>query len=107
MIIGRFKQQVGSYAGDLQTITLKMDVVIQAVANRGVEVGPTHLVYAGAILIGMGFEKRGEDGGRFLALRLDDPLFPVPIDATLREGEGGEWLAEWYRPGSAKFAKVA
>ncbi|MDD2859528.1 MAG: DUF736 family protein [Acidiphilium sp.] len=107
MIIGRFCQQGGAYSGDLRTITLKLDIVIQPVTNRVVDVGPTHLIFAGTFLVGSGFAKQADDGSRYLTLRLDDPLFPVPIDATLRETDGGEWIAEWYRPGSAKYSKVA
>lgn len=107
MMIGRFRETGKAFAGTLRTITLKLDVVIEPVAQAPGAFGPSHHIYTGTLWIGAAWENHDEAGRRFLTLRLDDPLFPAPINATLKEAEAGAWIAEWVRPGSAKFATAA
>lgn len=106
MIIGHMAATATGFAGEIKTMTLTMAVQVVPHGKGAGDIGPTHKVYSGDIEIGAAWE-RHESGQNFYRLRLDDPAFASPVDGTLLRAPSGEWVVEWYRPGTARYSRAA
>jgi uncharacterized protein (DUF736 family) len=97
-IIGTFtKQDGGTFAGTLATLSVKAKVNIIPVDKTGAS-APDYRVYAGNADLGAAWSVTSEKSGKpYLRVKLDDPSFPAPILARLVEMEKGHALV-WSRP---------
>ena len=95
--IGKFLRNAdGVYIGALRTLTLKVDVTISP-CERANDKAPDHRVNSGEIELGHGWTRTNRESGvAYLSLKLDDPLFPSPVDATLT-AEGSQYVLTWSR----------
>ena len=102
MRIGYFVKGDGGYAGHLHTLSLEIELALVEVDKSDNESGPDFRVIAGsddeAREIGAGWKHVGEKAGDYVALQIDDPLFPNPLRANLFQGDGNGHHLVWSRP---------
>lgn len=96
--IGSFVQQDDSYSGTLRTLTLEVALRIAPTAKEG-EKAPDFRVYAGLYELGAAWRQTAKNGQAYLSVKLDDPLFPVPVYARLVEAQAGRFSLIWSRRG--------
>jgi uncharacterized protein (DUF736 family) len=96
--IGTFSRDDGGvYNGSIRTLTLNVKATVRP-ATKDSDKAPDHRVYAGAIEIGAGWTKPGQDGRPdYLSLKLDDPSLAAPIYANLVQGDGDDYKLIWSR----------
>ena len=105
--IGEFAREETGFTGNLQTLLLVQDVIIVPAEPSDAENAPDYRVHVfdatnnetGAE-IGAGWKRTGEKAGEYVALLIDDPMFPQPIRANLfRDDDAGkDWSLHWSRP---------
>jgi uncharacterized protein (DUF736 family) len=101
MKIGNFiKTDVGSFRGDLQTITFTKEIEFVPVDDKSAEKAPDYvIVKAGTnIEIGAGWNKTAKSGNPFIKVKIDDPILPFTLWAALTSDEQGEYILYWSRP---------
>ena len=86
-LIGTFtKSEDGSYQGAIKTVTLLVKASFRPTAKDG-DKAPDYRVYADAVEFGAAWKKTARDGRPYLSCKLDDPLFPAPVYASLVPSE--------------------
>lgn len=97
--IGTFTSTSNGFSGSIKTLTLNVKARLERVENPS-EKGPHFRIFSGAVELGAAWQKHSEQSGRdYLSVKLDDPSFPAPINATLVEVEGEDGLQLiWSRP---------
>jgi len=92
--IGLFIKTAHGYRGTLRTLMLDTKLTIVEIEKRGD--GPDYRVFAGQAEVGAGWKRPDQAGRDSVSLRLDDPTFATPINATLTEVDG-EYSLIWSR----------
>ena len=84
--IGTFtKSSDGSgFVGTIKTVVLNVKAKI-APADKDNDKAPDYRIYAGTIELGTAWKKTSNAGREYLSVKLDDPSFPAPIFASLRQ----------------------
>ncbi len=97
--IGTFTATENGFTGSIRTLALNVKARIARVDNPS-DRGPHFRIYAGAVELGAAWQKRSEQNDRdYLSVKLDDPSFSAPINATLTEVDGGDgYQLIWSRP---------
>ncbi|MFT4077474.1 MAG: DUF736 domain-containing protein [Asticcacaulis sp.] len=106
-IIGTFTKAGDIYVGNILTLTLNLTVNIVPV-ERVSENAPDYRIHWGSVQCGAGWRRTNDQGGEFLSVKIDDPIFPNPIYATLSyDHEFEMFMLVWSRPkgGDRKSAK--
>jgi uncharacterized protein (DUF736 family) len=81
-IIGHFwKQEDGSFEGNIATLTNSREVVLFPLAKKG-DKSPDYRIMFGSYDIGAVWKNQG-DNGEYLSVKLDDPAFPAPVNCRL------------------------
>jgi uncharacterized protein (DUF736 family) len=88
-----FVKTAHGYRGTLRTLALNTKLAIVEVEKRGD--GPDYRVFAGQTEVGAGW-KRTRTSRDYVSLKLDDPSFAQPINASLMEIDG-EYCLVWSR----------
>jgi uncharacterized protein (DUF736 family) len=102
--IGRFARHDGGFRGRLRTLSHQADLVLVPLAPaEGGTRGPAFRIHLGDDAdgpeVGAAWRRTGEKVGAYLALVLDDPLFPKPIRANLfADADGEAFRLIWVRP---------
>ena len=79
-VIGTFKRQGDDFAGDIQTLALKVQRVTIEREQKRSENAPDYRIYAGGAEIGAAWEKAAQDGGAvYLSVKIDDPSLALPF----------------------------
>lgn len=89
--IGRVtRAQDGSFKGQLRTLSIKAEIVIQPNSGKTSEAHPDYRVLAGEAEVGAGWNRRSEATGRdYISLSLAAPEFgPRRIYANLGRAAG-------------------
>ncbi|WP_242096904.1 DUF736 domain-containing protein [Sphingomonas sp. CROZ-RG-20F-R02-07] len=94
--IGNFTATDGGFTGTLATLTIKTEVKIVRV-QKDSERAPDARVYAGTTELGAAWSKVSREDRSYMAVKLDDPIFPAPIYANLVEGDDGSFNLIWSR----------
>ena len=92
--IGLFVKTAHGYRGTLRTLTLNTKLAIVEVEKPGD--GPDYRVFAGQAEVGAGWKRTGRTRRRYISLKLDDPSFARPMNASLMEIDG-EYCLVWSR----------
>ena len=92
--IGLFAKTAHGYRGTLRTLTLNTKLAIVEVKKQGD--GPNYRVFAGQTEVGAGWKRTSRTGRGYVSLKLDDPSFTQPINASLMEIDG-EYCLVWSR----------
>ena len=88
--IGTFtKQADGSYAGAIKTLTLNVKAAQFRANDKSDEKAPDFRIFAGQTEFGAAWMKTSREDRAYLAVKLDDPSFPVPIYASLVDAQEG------------------
>ncbi|MBB3594782.1 uncharacterized protein (DUF736 family) [Rhizobium sp. BK529] len=85
--IGTFTSNETGFSGSIRTLALNVKARIARIDNPS-DKGPHYRIYAGAVELGVAWQKTSEQGRDYLSVKLDDPSFSAPIYATLSEVEG-------------------
>lgn len=101
MIIGSFKEVGEGYEGEIVTLTQKIrNVRLVPETNRSSDNVPNFRVQIGKLEAGAAWIKHTTDRREYLSVKLDDPMLPGPIFASLFEDENGAFNLVWSRPRS-------
>ncbi|MBN9147073.1 MULTISPECIES: DUF736 domain-containing protein [unclassified Nitrobacter] len=95
--IGTFSRTENGYNGSVKTLTLNVKSVKFIPTEGENEKGPDFRVIAAGTEFGAAWKKKSDKGNDYLSVKLDDPLFPAPIYASLVEAEGEELALIWSR----------
>jgi uncharacterized protein (DUF736 family) len=88
-VIGTFKPEKDGYAGTIRTLTVNARVRILAYDRKGADGAPDFRLFAGNTEIGAAWRRTAKaTDASYLSVRLDDPAFPVPVQAALMEATG-------------------
>jgi uncharacterized protein (DUF736 family) len=95
--IGTFTKTSNGYIGTIKTLSLNVEASIQPF-NKGNEKTPDFRIYAGTLEIGAGWKKNSAADCEYISCKLDDPIFPSPIYASLiAAGDGKHFSLMWSR----------
>jgi uncharacterized protein (DUF736 family) len=98
-VIGTFSPVENGYAGTISTLTLNIEVAIQANPRKEGRNPPDFRVMAGAVEVGAAWRRNIEGTQKILLrVKLDDPALPEPIWAAMLE-PGADGIARllWWR----------
>ena len=101
--IGSFIRTRNGFSGHLRTLSLNVELAIVPADTSDTENAPDYRVHVGdeeGPEVGAGWNRTGEKAGEFVALQLDDLVFPQPIRANLFQS-GSDRTAYhliWTRP---------
>jgi uncharacterized protein (DUF736 family) len=95
--IGVFTKQDDGFNGTLRTLAFNVKVKIVPIPGDS-DKGPHYRVLAGALEIGAAWKRQSKADKPYLSVKLDDPSFPVPVNARLIEAEDGSANLYWTRP---------
>jgi uncharacterized protein (DUF736 family) len=99
--IGSFsKQDDGSYAGSIKTLTLNVKTAQLRPADRDNDKAPDFRIFTGQTEFGAAWKKTSRENRDYLSVKLDDPSFPAPIYASLVDADDGYALI-WSRSRAA------
>ena len=99
MIIGTFtKNQDGGFQGSISTAGLNLTGVVFEKKEKGADFALSAEHNGAAFEVGAAWKKSG-DYGDYLSVKLDSPVFPAPIYATLKlkESDTGLLALRWTR----------
>ncbi|MFC2950779.1 DUF736 domain-containing protein [Marinicaulis aureus] len=102
-MIGTFSKTDDSFVGTIRTMTINVKAKIVPNKEKANDGAPDYRVYAGGAELGAGWREKSKDEGKeYLALKLDDPSFAVPIRAAFfANDEEGTGVMMWSRGSSA------
>lgn len=84
--IGTFTKTENGFTGTVKTLSLNVKTVKFVPAEGDSERGPDFRIFAGATDFGAAWKKTARETQReYLSVKLDDPSFPAPIYARLRQ----------------------
>lgn len=101
--IGEFHVRGDGFAGRLETLAIGAALTIVPAARSDTRNAPDYRVHAGehgdGPEVGAGWKRTGRKAGDYVAVVIDDPLFPKPIRANLFRPtiEGQPHLLFWQR----------
>lgn len=97
--IGTFSEKNGAFTGTIRTLTMNVKAQIKPVKDK-IKGGPDYRVFAGGAELGAAWREDSKDGETsYLAVKLDDPSFAVPVRAAFFENEEDKTGALiWSRP---------
>jgi len=99
--IGTFTKDGRIFTGIIRTLAFTASVSIEPVTSKRGEKSPDYRVFchsSGPGEIGVAWE-RTKDGASYLSVRIDDPIFPAPIDCRLiKTGPEHGHALLWERP---------
>jgi len=99
--IGSFsKQDDGSYAGSIKTLTLNVKAAQLRPADKDTDKAPDFRIFTGQTEFGAAWKKTSRENRDYLSVKLDDPSFPAPIYASLVDADDGYALI-WSRSRAA------
>jgi len=99
--IGTFsKQDDGSYAGSIKTLTLNVKAAQLRPADKDNDKAPDFRIFTGQTEFGAAWKKTSRENRDYLSVKLDDPSFPAPIYASLVDADDGYALI-WSRSRTA------
>jgi uncharacterized protein (DUF736 family) len=102
MRIGTFHAAGGGYSGQLQTLSLSIEISLVPAAPSDSDNAPDFRVVAGededAREIGAGWKHVGEKAGDYVSVQIDDPSFLQPLRANLFKGDDNGHVLVWSRP---------
>jgi uncharacterized protein (DUF736 family) len=85
--IGAFTKSHDGFSGTVRTLTISINAQLKP-ADRENDKGPDFRVYVGPTEVGAVWKKISNAGREYLSVKLDDPIFPAPIYASLVEVQG-------------------
>ena len=95
--IGTFtKDDAGNFNGAIRTLTLDVSNVTFRQVETDNDKAPHFRLFAGRTEFGAAWKKTSRENRDYLAVKLDDPSFPVSIYASLVEADEGYSLI-WSR----------
>lgn len=94
--IGTFIKQEDGFNGTLRTLSLNVKCKIVPI-NKDNGKGPDYRILAGTTEIGAAWKRQSKANREYLSVRIDDPLFPAPVDARLIDAEDGSVSLYWTR----------
>jgi uncharacterized protein (DUF736 family) len=97
MEIGLFCRSGDEFTGWIRTLTIKAEARFLLVFGSKGGFAPSHMLVANDVEIGAAWPKTAGDFS-VLNVRLDDPVFPVPVAARLTVTPAGDYVLSWIRP---------
>jgi uncharacterized protein (DUF736 family) len=97
-VIGTFTKTETGWRGKLQSLVIRGTELHVEKIDAKSERAPDYRVLRDDVEVGAGWTKEAHNGGTYVALRLDDPLFPAPLFAKLVFRQNGEAVLLWNRP---------
>jgi uncharacterized protein (DUF736 family) len=103
MIIGKFTQQGGSYAGNLHGIGFAIRHVVFSPVSAKQGNGPDFVVTGTpgedepATDLGAAWAKTSKAGNAYLSVKLDGPVLVAPINGALTRQQDGSYILVWNR----------
>lgn len=94
--IGSFTKQDDGFNGTLRTLAFSVKVKIVPI-DKTKDNGPDYRVLAGTVEIGAAWKRPSAADKHYLSVRLDDPSFPVPVNARLIDAGDGTSTLFWSR----------
>jgi uncharacterized protein (DUF736 family) len=99
--IGAFhKQDNGSFAGAIKTLTLNVKQAQFRPSEKENAKAPDFRIFAGQTEFGAAWKKTSRENRDYISVKLDDPSFPAPIYASLVDADDGYALI-WSRSRTA------
>ena len=97
-IIGNFTTNGNLIQGSVRTLTVSMKARLVPIERTSRD-APDFRIMAGMAEVGAGWNATSNDGEPYISVKLDDPSFNAPINATLWPSQGdGEYDLVWNRP---------
>jgi len=96
MELATLKQTKQGYTGELQTLTVRAKIEINAISERKSDKSPSHRITSGGQEIGAAWTRQSKAGAEYLSVRIDDPAFSNPIYAAVVTTKTGPALV-WGR----------
>ena len=102
--IGEFNERGDGFAGRLETFAIGAALTIVPAQRSDARYAPDYRVHVGengdGPEVGAGWKRTGEKAGAYIAIVLDDPVFPRPIRANLFQNgdDKTSWSLHWSRP---------
>ena len=98
--IGTFTASDNGYSGSIKTLTLNIKAKFVA-SEKDHEKAPDYRIFAGSTEFGAAWKKTARDSDReYLSVKLDDPIFPAPLYASLVKVEDDDsFTLIWSRRG--------
>ncbi|PDS78717.1 DUF736 family protein [Rhizobium sp. L43] len=97
-VIGEFTTNGNVIQGSVRTLTVSTKVRLHAI-ERVSRDAPDFRAVANGAEIGAGWKAISGNGEPYISLKLDDPSFNAPINATLWPAEtDGDYVLVWNRP---------
>lgn len=91
--IGIFTKSDNGFSGHIKTVTLNVKRKF-APAEKEDDKAPDYRIFAGqGVEFGAASKKTSNRGREYLSVKLDDPIFPAPVFASLVAVEGGDGYA--------------
>lgn len=100
--IGQFIRTTNGYSGQLQTLSLNLDLALIDAEHSDAENAPDYRIHLGnedGLEVGAAWKRTGERAGEYVSLLLDDPTFRKPIRANLFQtgDDKSSWALHWSR----------
>jgi uncharacterized protein (DUF736 family) len=95
-IIGNFTRSENGYFGSIKTMAVRVKAKITP-AVKETDKSPDFRVFAGQCEFGAAWKRISTAGREYLAVKLDDPSFPIPVFATLIDTEEDGFVLIWSR----------
>ncbi|WP_066798546.1 DUF736 domain-containing protein [Sphingomonas soli] len=101
--IGEFNERGDGFAGRLETLAIGAALTIVPATRSDIRNAPDYRVHVGdngeGPEVGAGWKRTGEKAGPYVAIVIDDPVFPRPLRANLFRPavEGQPHLLFWQR----------
>ncbi|HAE26696.1 MULTISPECIES: DUF736 domain-containing protein [Hyphomonas] len=84
--IGAFTLKDGKYTGTIRTMTINVKAQLVPNKTKVNDDAPDYRLYAGGAELGAAWRQDSKDGETpYLAVKLDDPSFAVPVRAAFFE----------------------
>ena len=84
--IGAFTLKDGKYTGTIRTMTINVKAQLVPNKTKVNDDAPDYRLYAGGAELGAAWRQDSKDGETpYLAVKLDDPSFAVPVRAVFFE----------------------
>jgi uncharacterized protein (DUF736 family) len=95
-IIGSFARSENGYIGSIKTAAISAKVKFTP-ATKETDNAPDFRVFADQFEFGAAWKKTSRSGREYLSVKLDDPIFPGPVAASLIDTEKDGFALIWSR----------
>lgn len=97
--IGSFTFKDGTWTGTIRTMTINVKAQLVPNKDKSNETAPDFRLYAAGAELGAAWRQESKDGETpYLAVKLDDPSFALPMRAAFFENEKeGTGVLVWNR----------